>query len=236
MKGQFGFTLTELLVVIAIIGVLTAMVMFAFNNGTHINDLRRVSTELVQGLRQAQQYTIGGSSLWYCTSDPPNLHFGESCQQNVDAPCQVDGVGSCKNGVPQGGYAVTINSTTDYTVFGDTDYVVTGGIVQGGYLSDPDYVVINNYISSKGVHINFFKLSDQAQYQTPSADNYVVVRFSPPEGTVHIYQVLRGQPGTEAYSADLEIVIGSSFLPNNCRKITINHISGQISEANSVCP
>jgi prepilin-type N-terminal cleavage/methylation domain-containing protein len=228
-----GFTLIELLVVIVIVGLLTVMVMVNFRSGAHTNDLRRVGTELLQNIRLAQQYTLGGNSVKYCTSDAGNL-FGHYCSDYTG--CN-NIPGACKTGVPLGGYAAVIDNQNSYKIFGDTDFGSTDG---SGIYNSPDYLVIDKYISLNGVHIRGFKLNDQSVYQVPTGSNYAVVRFSPPEGTAHFFIKLSAQSvGSEVTAAtqtSLDIIVGSDYLPQSCRKITINRISGQISENGGSCP
>jgi prepilin-type N-terminal cleavage/methylation domain-containing protein len=111
VKSGAGFTLAELLIVIALIGVMTTIVIVNFRRGNYSNDLRLAGTELLQNLRLAQQYTIGGSSILFCSDNSVTCPTeGADCTTNS---------AKCKSGVPQGGYGIRINSSSLYTLFGD---------------------------------------------------------------------------------------------------------------------
>ena len=216
-----GLTLVELLIVMFIMGVLTVVVIVNFRHGTYMNDLKQASTELLQNLRLAQQYTIGGNSINYCRAGSSINEYG-ICIDDASCGGAVD---SCHNGVPLGGYAINVASTENYQLFGDTD--------ENEILSSPDYRVIEKNIFLKGIHLNRYKFgTDSGSGTQPSAENFIVVRFSPPEGTVHFYE---GASGAESTEATLTLLLKSDYLTNNCREVTINRVSGQVSEVSSGC-
>jgi prepilin-type N-terminal cleavage/methylation domain-containing protein len=226
IANRKGFTLAELLIVMFIMGVLTIIVVVNFRHGNYVNDLKQASTELLQNLRLAQQYTLGGSSINYCGPGSTTPHEYYSCL-NDDGCCEIPGTcsGACKNGVPLGGYAINIASADNYQVFGDTD--------NNGILSDPDYRVIEKSIFLKGIHISRYKFGSASGSGTqPSASNFINVRFSPPEGTVHFYE---GAVGAENTQTILTLLLRSDYLTDNCREVIINLVSGQVSEQSSDC-
>jgi prepilin-type N-terminal cleavage/methylation domain-containing protein len=234
--SQLGFTLAEMLVVIALTGLLTIMVMANFKHGNYSNDLRQASTELLQNIRLAQNYTIGGNSINYC-SEGDLAHRYHVCTANTNTDCCSDinsCSGICKNGVPQGGYGIVIYSTDNYKIFGDTN---NDGVFSNPpqYSEASDYIAVNKDISAKKIHIKEFELSSLAPPPSPvvpSTTNFIVVRFSPPEGTVHFYN---GQSGAEIAATTLTISISSDNIPNICRHIVINSVSGQVSEGAGGC-
>ncbi len=216
-----GFTLMELLIVMFIMGVLTIIVVVNFRHGNLVNDLKQASTELLQNLRLAQQYTIGGNSINYCLAGSKSNEYGV-CIDDSSCGGEDD---SCHNGVPLGGYAINVASTENYQLFGDTD--------ANGVLSNPDYRVIEKNIFLKGIHISRYKFGSASGPEIePSAEKFIVVRFSPPEGTVHFYE---GASGAESTETTLTLLLKSDYLTNNCRQVIINRVSGQISELTSGC-
>jgi len=223
IKNCTGFTLTELLVVIALVGILAVMVMVNFRRGEHSNNLRQASTALLQDLRLAQNYTIGGSSLNYCDGNSGD-YFGDSCPSEGETTgC---GTGMCVNGVPLGGFGINIALTENYLVFADTN--------NNQELDGPNRVIISRDYFLKGIHIKSFKLGSQ-ETVTPSVDDYLNIIFEPPQGTVHFFVKLDEVVLSDSQETLASILISSDYVSGSCRKVTINRISGQISESQSEC-
>ncbi len=219
-KNGEGFTLAELLVVIALVGILAVMVMVNFRRGEHSNNLRQAGTALLQDLRLAQGYTIGGSSLNYCDGDGQN-DYGKSCDDDSDCGSFV-----CKNGVPLGGYGINIASAENYTVFADTN---NNQELDGS----PNRVIILRTLTLKGIHVSHFKLGDQIS--KPAGNNYLNIIFEPPQGTVHFFVGSDESELVESQETLASMLISSDYVSGSCRKVTINRISGQISESQSGC-
>lgn len=219
---QQGFTIPELLVVLAIIGILTTIVMVNFRRGEHSTDLRRAGTELQQYFRFAQSYSIGGNSIKYC--DRASDNFGQPCENLTFCPS-----GDCITAVPLGGYGIHITSPENYTLYGDT--------TQNSYYEGPsdDYSVIVKQLSTEGIHISSFKLGDEA-VATPSGMNFIDVTFEPPTGTVHFF--LNREEARDASGQlinTLDLLVQSDYVSYTCRKVSINRVTGQISEVNNPC-
>lgn len=213
---QAGFTLAELLVVIFIIGVLTTMVMTNFRRGNQSNDLRQVSTVLVQQIRFAQNYTNGGNSLNYCI---PGSTLNEYGGCSSDAQC--GGVAqSCKNGVPLGGYGIDISAEYAYTLFANTNNQVP-------WYDALDLPVAQISSLSKGVKVISFKVGSNV-YSPLTVPLDII--FSPPAGAISFYGAT--SPLT---AATIDLLVQSDYFNTTCRKISINRISGQISEATTGC-
>ncbi|MFA5135075.1 MAG: type II secretion system protein [Patescibacteria group bacterium] len=231
LPDKRGFTLTELLIVISIIGLFSAIVMVNFRHGRESDEFRRVSTELHQNFRLAQNYSIGGNSIKYCERSSTDHEF-YPCEDN--SYCNL-GVGpwdpeyECKAAVPLGGYGINVRSTERYTLFGDTtaDHLLTD--------STEDFIIVENNVFTKGVHIESFRFGT-ADPATPSSENTLDVTFTPPTGTMNFYL-----NGAEAIDDDaepyftLELLLGSDFIEGSCRKVSLHRISGQISEDMSSC-
>jgi len=228
LENQKGFTLAELLVVIALVGILAVMVMVNFRRGEHSNNLRQASTALLQDLRLAQNYTIGGSSLNYCDESAGENYFGVYCDLGDGTLCgNVGNPNLCRNGVPLGGYGINIASAENYTVFADTN---NNQELDGS----PNRSIIFRDISLKGIHIIKFKLGNQ-EAVTPSSDNYLNILFEPPQGAVHFFVKLFEVELFDSQETLASMLISSDYVSGSCRKITINRISGQISESQSGC-
>ncbi len=218
---QKGFTIPELLLVLAIIGILTTIVVINFRRGERSTDMRRVGTELQQHFRLAQSYSIGGNSVNYC--EHASTNFGQPCEDS--SACNG---GNCITAVPLGGYGINIASPENYTLFGDT--------TQNSYFEGPaDFSVIVKSLSTKGIHINSFKLGNKTPV-TPSESNYIDVTFEPPVGTVHFF--LNGAEARDVSGQlinTLDLLVQSDYVSNTCRKVSINRISGQVSEVSNPC-
>lgn len=226
-KNIAGFTIAELLVVIALVGILAVMVMVNFRSGEHSNNLRQASTILLQDLRLAQNYTIGGSSLNYCDESAGESYFGVHCDLGYGILCgDVGNPNLCRNGVPLGGYGINTASTENYTVFADTN--------NNQELDGPNRAITFRDISLKGIHIIKFKLGSQ-EAVTPSSDNYLNILFEPPRGTVHFFVKLFEAELSDSQETLASMLISSDYVSGSCRKVTINRISGQISESQSGC-
>ena len=228
ITGHKGFTLPELLVVIALIGVLTTFVMVNFQRGERANKLKRAGTEVQQNIRLSQTYSIAGNSVRYCSSASPSDKMFKPC--NLDAWC--DG-GSCITGVPLGGYGVHFDTPTQYVVFGDT----YGDPMANHYYDGvgDDYTIIENHLSNEGISVARIKFGEESSF-IPSGSNYVDITFEPPTGKVHFYH-----NETEARNLEsqlyttVQILVQSDFIANICRIITVNRVSGQISEDSGPC-
>ena len=216
MQKQNGFTLVELLVVMSLIGLLTIMVMVNFKQGNYTNDLRQAGTELLQRIRAAQQYTTGGSSIRYCGSLSTQRRY-YTCADDNDC-CQNPGTctGACLNGVPPEGYGVSIASVNGYVVYADTN--------DDTQLNEYDEHLTTATLSNKEIHISQFKFNT-GNAEIPTSVNQVLIRFSPPEGTTHFYQ----QNIENTTATTLTFLLTSENTPS-CRRVTINRISGQVSE------
>lgn len=218
-KKRAGFTLTELLIVIALIGLLTTLVIVNFRRGNFSNDLRQASTELLQHLRLAQQYTIGGNSILFCSDNSTTCTTeGNLCLTNSAV---------CRSGVPRGGYGVHVGSNFQYTIFGD---VTDNALLE----SADDASIVVKRVDNKGIHFSFYQLSGQA-VTTPSPGSPINIVFEPPQGTIRFITLdSNGQMVDNTSSNTLSILISSDYI-DICRTVTINRVSGQISEVQSGC-
>ncbi len=226
MKYRTGFTLTELLISISILSLLTIIIMANFQHGRRVQELRRAGTELSQNFRLAQSYTIGGNSVNFCdvNSDDDAYH---PCIN--DAACDA-GNGECINSVPPGGYGIHLGSPSSYKLFGDT-------VDDNIYDTDQtDYLVLDKYYTDQGISFVQYKLGDEAAV-VPSASEYLDIVFEPPVGTITFYH--NGIEATDTSTGQLinvaRILVASSFVDEQCRTITINRVSGQVSEDQSAC-
>ena len=226
IKNHQGFTLAELLVVISIIGILTTIVLANFQRGNYANDLRRTGTELLQDFRLAQNYTIGGSSLDYCTYDAISSgDYGKYC--TADNECN-SGAGVCRNGVPLGGYGLHFESTELYSLFADTD----NDQALGG--NDREIIVRNPFL--KSIRVSQFQLGTLPAIDPQATQQYLDVLFYPPDGQIHFFVKLSGAPQVaESLETTARILLFSDRITSSCRQISINRISGQISEVQGGC-
>lgn len=222
-----GFTIAELLVVIALIGFLTTFVMVNFQRGERANELKRAGTEVQQNIRLSQTYSIAGNSVHYCSA--------ASTEDVRYKPCSLSGTvcfdagGSCIIGVPLGGYGVHFDTITQYVVFGDT-------IANKSYDGvGKDYTIIEKNLSNERISILRMKFGEDLSF-TPSATNYVDVTFEPPTGIGHFYSNgIEARDGSNQPYIKLQILVRSAFITNTCRIITINRVSGQVSETSGPC-
>lgn len=222
--NQKGFTIVELLIVIVIMGVLTLVVMVNFQSGRRSQELRQAGTELQQNIRLAQSYTIGGNSIKYCSV---------GSNQNPQQPCSDDtncGSGTCKLGVPLGGYGISVNSTQSYKLFADTtdNQFYEGSII--------DYLIIDKFLIKNDISIAEFKFDDEGVI-IPGNNRQLDITFFPPVGTVNFYYdegEARDSINNQLFT-NVQILIKSDYVKNYCRTILINRISGQVSESKSDC-
>lgn len=213
--GQQGFTVAELLVVIAIIGILTTLVVVNLQRGERSNDLRQAGVEVLQHLRLAQGYSVGGNSIQYCVKGSANQY--KRC--NDDSDCV--GADSCNLGVPLGGYGITVDVPASYNLFANTDN-------EEFYHDIDDPIIIRKDYFLKGIEIFSFKLGNTPPYY-PTDDTLDII-FEPPLGTIHFYV---STVANEENTASL--LVKSDYVSNTCRKITVNRISGQMSESQTDC-
>ncbi|MFA6098833.1 MAG: prepilin-type N-terminal cleavage/methylation domain-containing protein [Patescibacteria group bacterium] len=224
-RDSRGFTLLELLITISIIGIMSVLVMANFQYGRRANELRRAGTELLQNLRLAQGYTTGGNSIKYCEG-------GSIPQPNAFKPCADDtycAPNSCITSVPLGGYGIHLESTGSYLLFGDT--------TKNQFYDDSnvDAAILLKDISIKGLYILQFKLGNGVAL-APSPINPLDITFEPPNGDIHFYlHQVPAVDGDGDLINTLDLLVQSNFVTENCRKISINRISGQISEVQNPC-
>ncbi|MFA5052308.1 MAG: prepilin-type N-terminal cleavage/methylation domain-containing protein [Patescibacteria group bacterium] len=223
-----GFTLAELLVVIAIIGLLSALVLVNFQSGRRSTELRGAATKLLQDIRLAQSYTIAGNSIRFC--QPPPLSTANvymSCHLYTDC-----GGGAaeeaCKTTIPTNGYGIYLGSQYSYQLFGDTN--------PDGLLNPTDdYQITDQDNSSKGIYLTRYVLHGQSASDvydlTTATPAPLTITFSPPEGTTKFY--VNGTEDTAHTTVD--ITVKSSYVSSYCRIVTVNRISGQVSENQGNC-
>jgi len=223
-----GFTLAELLVVM--VGILTTFVMVNFQRGERSNELKRAGTEVQQNIRLSQTYSIAGNSVHYCSTASDQEVRYRPCNPSAETCTN----GSCITAVPLGGYGVHFDTTTQYVVFGDT----YGDPMANHYYDGVgnDYTVIEKHLSNKGISVARIKFGDDPSF-IPAGSNYVDITFEPPTGSVHFYR-----NGIEARDVDSSqpyitvwILVRSDFIANICRIITVNRVSGQVSETSGPC-
>jgi len=227
LKSGAGFTISELLIVMGIMAVLIGFVIVNLERAERSRELQHVSTQLQQDFRLAQGYTIAGNSINFCATGSSLEYYYCNCLGEMGC-CGGDGL--CKNGVPLGGYGIRIASTENYTIYGDKNN-------SGDVDPDPnlDYQISFKDTSLKRIHISQFQLGSQSPV-TPSDVNYVSVLFEPPLAKVHFYARLEGLGGLfDSSESELKLLIKSDYISGTCRIITINRISGKISESQGEC-
>ena len=212
--NKSGFTLLEILIVITIIGVLTVTIVVNFNRGGRANDLRGASTELVQQIRFAQGFTTGGNSVDYCSVNSSENKY-DICSN--DDEC---GDGVCVDGVPLGGFGISIDSQYSYALFANTNPI---DISLDGI--DQELTRISNI--AKNIQTPQFKVGTNT-YNTSSVT--LDIMFKPPVGTISFN--VNGILSTEI---SVDILVQSDYVSDRCRTITINRISKQINEGSSPC-
>lgn len=222
-----GFTIAELLVVMAIIGILTTIVIVNFQSGRRSTDFRGTATKLLQDVRLAQSYTIAGNSISFCQPVHSTANVYHMCQLYTD--CGAGAASdACKNTVPTNGYGVYIGSSHAYQLFGDTN---PDGILN----PTDDYQVTDQDTTSKRIEMIRYTMRDQStatDYDlTAATPPPLTIVFSPPEGTPKFY--VGGTEDTTSTSVD--IVLRSDYVTNYCRIVTVNRISGQVSENQGSC-
>jgi len=228
-----GFTLTELLVVMAIMAVFVGVVAVNFRNGERTKSFQKAATQLVQDIRLAQGYTNAGSSINFCRENSEEANRYISCVD--DQACHSSGLFGeheyCKNGVPLGGYGIKIASTENYQIFGDKNNTqdIESLIV--------DYVVADMDLSLKKIGIQQFQLGGLDPV-LPASDDYVTIMFEPPLASIGFYEpqiideALVMVPSNES---ELKLLLNSDNVSSTCRLVTINKISGKISESTHSC-
>lgn len=241
IKDKSGFTLVELLVVIALIGALLIMVMVNFNRGNHSTDLRAASNSFMQDLRKAQTYSISGNSVNYCDNTSTN-HKYYPCQDDDWCGGNVGEYLLCKSSVPGGGYGIMIDSTENYLLFGDTYFVDdqdAENTESHNFFDDNimDLEITNINFTLDGIHIKEYKLGNEpVVVPNNTIDNRLDILFDVPAGATKFYKVTQeAVDGSGQLINILQILISSDHVANSCRKITINRITGQISESQSAC-
>lgn len=229
IRQQKGFTIAELLVVIAIIGLMTTLVLVNFQSGRRATELRNVSTKLLQDIRLAQSYTIAGNSFSYCQPVFSTANTYMTCHLYTDCGSSADDK-ACKNTTPTNGYGIYIGNQDNYQIFGDTD---PDGILDTAV----DYQVIHQDNASKNIYISGYKVysttipSQTTHTGSELAAHPVSVTFSPPEGTARLY--FDGSLNIEF--TNLDIVLKSAHITDYCRRVSINILSGQVSESQGSC-
>ncbi len=235
-KDQSGFTLAELLVVIAIIGVLLVVVMINFSHGNYSTDLRRAGNGLMQDFRKAQSFSISGNSVKYC-DESSTEHKYYPC--NTSDFCQdPDGsAGSCALSVPGGGYGIMIDSPENYVLFGDTYFKDDSNFAHNYFDNNTeDYQISNINFSLDGIYIKEYKLGSNISVVPNNITYRLDVLFDVPEGKAKFYQNFQEAVDAEGQIINnLQIIVASHYVDDICRKITINRITGQISENQSDC-
>ncbi|MGE5298203.1 MAG: Tfp pilus assembly protein FimT/FimU [Acidobacteriaceae bacterium] len=78
-KGQFGFTIVEMLVVIFIMGILSTVVIANFKQGVKQKEILLTSDGVVQLIRLAQSYSLGGKQV----SNRPTSYFQFKTSRNT---------------------------------------------------------------------------------------------------------------------------------------------------------
>ncbi|MFH1207286.1 MAG: prepilin-type N-terminal cleavage/methylation domain-containing protein [Patescibacteria group bacterium] len=221
LRHQKGFTIAELLVVMAIIGLMTTLVLVNFQAGRRSTELRSAATKLLQDIRLAQSYTIAGNSISYCQGGSTANEYG-SClvaTPNCGTP------GECKNTTPTNGYGIYIGSQDNYQIFGDTE---PDGILN----TSVDYQVIHQDNTSDNIYITGYKVySPSSETTYDPATVPVSVLFSPPEGTAKLY--INNSLNTDY--TNLDIVVKSTHIADFCRRVSVNLLSGQVSESQGSC-
>lgn len=210
-----GFTLLELLIVMFIIGVLTVAVVVNFRRGDRSQNLRQVSTELIQSIRLAQAYATGGNSIKYCSA-LATTHPYESCQD--DAYC--GGSDTCITGVPAGGYGIYIDNSFSYLLFANTNTV-------SYYFDSAEPVITQKDVLKTGVGVIRYQVGSNTF--APATSPLSIV-FTPPTGDISFY--VNTNVVTEP---SITLLVKSNFIDDVCRAISINRISNQISEVQTGC-
>ncbi|MFA6553001.1 MAG: prepilin-type N-terminal cleavage/methylation domain-containing protein [Patescibacteria group bacterium] len=228
IRHQKGFTLAELLVVMAIIGLMSTLVLVNFQSGRRATDLKGASTRLLQDIRLAQSYTIAGNSFNYCQPGSANPYI--LCQLYTECGGSPPNPLACKNTTPTNGYGIYIGNQDTYQIFGDTK---PDGILE----TSVDYQVINQDNTLKNIYILGYRVystvtPSQAVRVNEEVDTHPVsVTFSPPEGTARLY--VDGLLNSDY--TNLDIVLKSSHIADFCRRVSINILSGQVSESQGSC-
>lgn len=221
LKKSSGFTLAELLVAMAIFGLLVALVIANFSKGTETNKFKEASLKLAQNIRIAQNYALSGKSLWRCADD-------KSIKCEEDAECGGADP-SCENRVPTGGFGLNVTGNI-YNVFADQYQTSLSAPSRTFNGADGSAIIVEN-MSSGVASITAYRLSGQSGQQ--SLPSTIDITFEPPTGKIH-FCINKSDCSTidqEATDNIISFLIAKTNDPtHNCRQVTINKISGQISE------
>lgn len=222
-KKNSGFTLVELLVAMAIFGLLSALVIANFSKGTETNKFKQASLEFAQNIRLAQNYAISGKSLWRCAGNK-----ALACTTDTQVAVCASAV-PCENKVPAGGFGVDITSGV-YNIF--TDQSESGGPSRTfDPIADGSAIIVEYMLSmsSNIASIKYYKLSDQSEKL--SMDGVTIdITFEPPTGIIH-FCINQNNCSALDSETTIDFLIANNNDPgHNCRQVTINKISGQISE------
>jgi hypothetical protein len=93
--------------------------------------------------------------------------------------------------------------------------------------------VINQDSTQNNITIAGYKVYNTLtqETQTDPAANPVSVTFSPPEGTAKLYY----QGSLNTGFTNLDIVVQSAHISGFCRRVSVNLLSGQVSESQGSC-
>lgn len=217
-----GFTLTELLVSIAIIGVLTMLITENFRHGGLVEDLRYSSQTLSGNIRKMQTIaTSGQTTTVNGTEEVPAGGYGIFFDYEL-IPC---GVPPCPGPDP----------VTSYLTFADLSkkilsrcYPLLSTETNGIYEEDCDPLTYE-YFFRPLVRISSFQRDDEELIELdniPGASMNIV--FKPPKPTPII--TYSTAPGAATYRVGRLRIELFHERANAYRTITVNSVSGQISE------
>ena len=237
-----GYTLLEMVIAVSLFVIISVVVLNNFRQGQRLDDLKTGSVEMVSNFREMQTLGMSGQVVNICHGGENDL---DSCAEDTDCPNGVCGL------VPAGGFGISIGPVnegddgevhcydagaskpcrTNYTLFADT--VSLFGI--NGRFEKNNDITLDVYDLPNNVRIRDFHVvcswKDEPEYTPcpPASPFGIDVSFRPPRPTPFLHSAYGGFPGTTYSELSVKILI-EHISAGKCRMVTINGISGQVSE------
>ncbi len=246
-----GFTLIELLAVIVFMGIFSQLVMANIYRGQQAQQLRQASQDLVQDIRTAQTYAVGGQKVSICKGSYSVICPATDCNTLKNNPAYpdlaLDNSGNTICGeVPKGGYGIEIQSPTAYNLYPDTYVKTTDNPTTGQCRwynscgSYTDAALLKSVTLQTPVQIWAFEYNNDSLICTPGSLSHkeAYVTFEPPFGIGHIVrfdtQTKSGKQDVTIQSLKIWLTLGGDT--SRCRKVSVNGITGQVTEDIDTCP